>query len=48
LVVAGGITLLSVSVLFLAFWRGSITRTYLGLMSLCYVAFAALTVGLGF
>jgi cation:H+ antiporter len=48
LVVAGGITLLSVSVLFLAFWRGWITRTYLCLMSLCYVAFAALTVGLGF
>jgi cation:H+ antiporter len=45
LVVAGAITLLSVSVLFFAFWRGWITRTCLALMSLFYVAFAALMVG---
>ena len=46
LVVAGAITLLSVSVLFLAFWRGWITRGYLMLMTLFYVAFTVLTVGL--
>jgi cation:H+ antiporter len=46
LLVAGLITLLSVSVLFLAFWRGWITRTYLALMSLFYVAFAVITVAM--
>lgn len=46
LVVAGAITLLSVGVLFFAFWRGWITRAHLALMSLFYVAFAVLTVGL--
>ncbi|HEX4179721.1 MAG TPA: sodium:calcium antiporter [Caulobacteraceae bacterium] len=43
LIVAGVVTLLSVSVLFMAFWRGWITRRYLALMSLSYVVFAALT-----
>ena len=43
---SGAITLLSVSVLFLAFWRDWITRGHLMLMTLFYVAFAALTVGL--
>jgi cation:H+ antiporter len=43
LIVAGVITLFSVSVLFLAFWRGRITRRYLALMSLFYVVFAAVT-----
>jgi cation:H+ antiporter len=47
LVLAGAVTLLSVSVLFFAFWRGWITRTYLACMSLAYVAFAALTLGFG-
>jgi len=47
LVLAGAVTLLSVSVLFFAFWRGWITRTYLALMSLAYVAFAAVTLGFG-
>ncbi len=47
LVLAGAVTLLSVSILFFAFWRGWITRTYLAAMSLAYVAFAALTLGLG-
>jgi len=42
LVVAGAITLLSVGVLFLAFWRGWITRTYLALMSIFYLAFVGL------
>jgi cation:H+ antiporter len=46
LVLAGAVTLLSVSILFFAFWRGWITRTYLAAMSLAYVAFAALTLGL--
>ena len=46
LVVAGAITLVSVTVLFVAFWRGWITRRHLAAMSLFYVAFAALTVGL--
>ncbi len=46
LIVAGAITLLSVSVLFLAFWRGWITRTYLALMSVFYMVFAGLTLGL--
>jgi cation:H+ antiporter len=46
LILAGAVTLLSVSILFFAFWRGWITRTYLALMSLAYVAFAALTLGL--
>jgi len=46
LVAAGAITLLSVSVLFFAFWRGWITRSYLALMSLFYVAFAGLCFGL--
>lgn len=40
LIVAGAVTLLSVSLLFLAFLRGAITRTYLSLMALFYVAFA--------
>jgi cation:H+ antiporter len=43
LVLAGAITLLSVSVLFFAFWRGLISRTYLAWMSVFYVAFAVLT-----
>ena len=47
LVLAGAVTLLSVSILFFAFWRGWITRAYLASMSLVYVAFAALTLGLG-
>lgn len=42
LIVAGSITLLSVGVLFFGFWRGWITRTYLTLMALFYVAFAVL------
>jgi cation:H+ antiporter len=46
LILAGAVTLLSVSILFFAFWRGWITRTYLALMSLAYVAFAALTLGM--
>jgi cation:H+ antiporter len=46
LVVAGAITLLSVSVLFFAFWRGWITRAYLALMSLFYLAFVGVTVAL--
>jgi len=46
LVLAGAVTLLSVSILFFAFWRGWITRTYLACMSLAYVAFAAVTLGL--
>ncbi len=46
LVVAGAVTLLSVSVLFLAFSRGWVTRAYLAGMSLFYVAFAALMVDL--
>jgi cation:H+ antiporter len=46
LILAGAVTLLSVSILFFAFWRGWITRTYLALMSLAYVAFAAVTLGL--
>ena len=41
LILAGAVTLLSVSILFFAFWRGWITRTYLALMSLAYVAFGA-------
>jgi cation:H+ antiporter len=44
LVIAGAVTLLSVSILFVAFWRGWITRQYLAAMALFYVAFAALTV----
>jgi cation:H+ antiporter len=47
LVLAGAVTLLSVSILFFAFWRGWITRTYLAAMSLAYVAFAAITLGFG-
>jgi cation:H+ antiporter len=47
LVLAGAVTLLSVSILFFAFWRGWITRTYLAAMSLAYVAFAAVTLGFG-
>ena len=47
LVLAGAVTLMSVSILFFAFWRGWITRTYLALMSLAYVAFAAITLGFG-
>ncbi len=47
LVLAGAVTLLSVSILFFAFWRGWITRTYLAAMSLAYVAFAGLTLGFG-
>jgi cation:H+ antiporter len=46
LTVAGVITLVSVGVLFLAFWRGWITRTCLALMSLFYGAFAALAFAL--
>ncbi len=46
LVVGGAVTLLSVAVLFLAFWRGWISRSYLAAMALFYVAFAALVVGL--
>jgi len=46
LVVAGATTLVSVSVLFFAFWRGWIKRAYLAAMSLFYVAFAVLTLGL--
>jgi cation:H+ antiporter len=46
LILAGAVTLLSVSILFFAFWRGWITRTYLACMSLAYVAFAAVTLGL--
>ena len=44
LVLAGAITLLSVSLLFFAFWRGWVTRTYLGLMSLLYLLFGGLVV----
>jgi hypothetical protein len=40
------VTLFSVGVLFFGFWRGWITRTYLACMSLAYVAFAAITLGL--
>lgn len=46
LVMAGAITLVSVGVLFFAFWRGWITRTYLALMSLFYLVFAGLTIAL--
>jgi cation:H+ antiporter len=42
LVTAGIVTLASVGVLFLAFWRGWITRGYLAAMALFYVAFAVL------
>jgi cation:H+ antiporter len=38
-IVAGAITLLAVTTLFIAFRRGRITRTYLAAMSLSYVAF---------
>jgi cation:H+ antiporter len=48
LVVAGGVTLLSVSVLFVAFWRGWITRTYLALMAVLYLVFAGVTIALHF
>ncbi len=44
LVVAGVVTLLSVCVLFLAFWRGWITRAYLALMATFYLVFAGITV----
>jgi cation:H+ antiporter len=44
LVVAGVVTLGSVCVLFLAFWRGWITRAWLALMALFYLSFAALTI----
>ena len=44
LVVAGMVTLGSVCVLFLAFWRGWITRAWLALMALFYLAFAGLTI----
>ena len=40
LVLAGLVTLVSVSVLFWGFWRGMISRTYLAVMSLFYVVFA--------
>jgi cation:H+ antiporter len=46
LVVAGAVTLASVCVLFLAFRRGWITRTWLALMSLFYLLFAGLTLAL--
>jgi len=46
LVLAGAITLFAVGVLFLAFWRGWITRRYLVLMAALYLAFAAATVAL--
>ena len=46
LVLAGAITLFAVGVLFLAFWRGWITRRYLVLMAALYFAFAAATVAL--
>jgi cation:H+ antiporter len=46
LVVAGSITLLSVSLLFIAFWRGWITRAWLTAMSLFYLLFAGVTVAL--
>ncbi len=44
LVVAGAVTLLSVVILFIAFWRGWITRTRLVWMALFYAAFALLIV----
>jgi cation:H+ antiporter len=43
-IVACIVTLLSVSVLFFAFWRGWITRLYLAAMSLFYVAFAGVLI----
>jgi cation:H+ antiporter len=46
LIVAGLVTLVAVAVLFLALWRGFISRTYLAATSLLYVAFAAMLVGL--
>jgi cation:H+ antiporter len=46
LVLAGAVTLFAVCVLFFAFSRGWITRAWLALMSLFYVAFAALMIGL--
>jgi cation:H+ antiporter len=46
LVAAGAVTLLSVSVLFLAFWRGWITRAYLAAMSLFYGLFAVAAIAL--
>ena len=45
-VVAGAVTLVSVSILFFAFWRGWITRACLTLMPLFYAAFAGLTLAL--
>ena len=48
LIMAGAVTLLSVSVLFVAFWRGLISRTWLGLMALAYALFAGLVVALHF
>ena len=47
LVVAGAVTLLSVCILFFAFWRGIISRGWLAAMSAAYVLFAGLIVGLG-
>jgi len=46
LVVAGAVTLLSVCILFFAFWRGLISRGWLAAMSAAYVLFAGLIVGL--
>ena len=46
LVVAGAVTLASVCVLFLAFWRGWINRAWLALMAVFYLVFAALTFAL--
>ena len=46
LMVAGAVTLLSVAALFLAFWRGWITRAYLAAMTLFYAAFALALVAL--
>jgi cation:H+ antiporter len=46
LILAGAVTLVSVSVLFVLFWRGLINRIWLGSMALAYAVFAGLIVAL--
>ena len=46
LVLAGAITLVSVGVLLLGFWRGWVTRVHLALMAILFVVFAVLVIGL--
>jgi len=46
LVLAGAVTLVSVTILFFAFWLGHIGRIWLGAMALAYAAFAGLMLAL--